>query len=285
MRSSVRYIALVIGLCLPAITKAQNTGQVECPRNDGYVYLYSSMTTLDVRTTLQCGEQVEITGRFDTYFGVRTKKGETGFVPLNFIVVLKDKPGPKASQPAPERPARERIAYDDPNAHPEPAPKAKDAAAGFTLLNGTPIRLKLNKSISSASAHVGDLVDLEVVEEISVDGIPVIPKGAQAIGVVTDAEPKKRMGRGGKLGLSITSVRLSNNEKASVRSYQEGTGSNSAALPLASGKDVVFTEGAEFTAYVDGDVHLKREVFEPNKNGGKPAPAPPAQNPSQPPRP
>lgn len=281
MRSSVKCIVLLVGLFLPAILKAQNTGQVECPRNDGYVYLYSSMTTLDVRATLQCGEQVEITGRFDTYFGVRNSKGETGFVPLASIIVLKDKPGPKISKPTPG-PARERIAYDDPNAHPEPAPKAKNAAAGFTLLNGTPIRLKLNKSISSASAHVGDPVDLEVVEEIAIDGIPVIPKGAQAIGAVTDAEPKKRMGRGGKLGLSITSVRLGNNEKASVRSYQEGTGSNTAALPLASGKDVVFTQGTEFTAYVDGDVHLKREAFQPAKDGSNPAPATPVQKPSQP---
>lgn len=284
MRLSVKYIALVVGLFLPAIAKAQNSGQVECPRNDGYVYLYSSMTTLDVRTTLQCGEQVEITGRFDTYFGVRTKKGETGFVPLNFIVVLKDKPGPKASQPAPVGPARERIAYDDPNAHPEPAPKAKNSAAGFTLLNGTPIRLKLNKSISSASAHVGDPVDLEVVEEIAVDGVSVISKGAPAVGAVTDAEPKKRMGRGGKLGFSITSVRLNNDERAPVRSFQEGTGSNSAQSPLASGKDVVFTQGAEFTANVDGDIHLKRETFQPVKDSGNSTPATPSQKPSQSPR-
>jgi hypothetical protein len=211
MKTSIKYFVLAAGLCLPGITCAQNTGQVECPRNDGYVYLYSSMTTLDVRSTLQCGEQVEITGRYDTYMGVRNSKGETGFVPLSSIIVLKDKPGPKVSKPAPE-PARERIVYDGGNANSETKPKAKNAA-GFILPNGTPIRLKLNKTISSASAHVGDAVELEVVEEIDVYGIPVIPKGAQAIGTITDAEPKKRMGKGGKLGLSITSVRLSNNEK------------------------------------------------------------------------
>src|SRR5438876_11428569 len=37
----------------PAIAQAQSVGQVECPRTGDYVYLYSSMTTLDVRTTLQ----------------------------------------------------------------------------------------------------------------------------------------------------------------------------------------------------------------------------------------
>lgn len=277
MRSSIKYFALTVGLCLPGITRAQNTGRVECPRNDGYVYLYSSMTTLDVRTTLQCGEQVEITGRYDSYIGVRNSKGETGFVPLASIIVLKDKPGPKVSKPGPE-PARERIVYDDPNANAEGAPKVRKAA-GFTLLNGTPIRLKLNKTISSASAHVGDAVELEVVEEIDVDGIPVIPKGASAIGTITDAEPKKRMGKGGKVGLSITSVRLSNNEKAPVRCYQEVGGSTSAGISLSSGKDVAFTEGTEFTATVDGDVHLKRETFQAGKDEGKPGSATAAQNP------
>ena len=283
MKSRIKYIALVVSLFLPAFAGAQNTGQVECPRNDGYVYLYSSMATLDVRTTLQCGEKVEITGRYDTYFGVRTSKGETGFVPIGSIVLLKDKAGPKAFQPAPEQPARERIAYDNSGERVQPAPKPK-SAGGFTLPNGTPIRVKLNKTISSASAHVGDLLDLEVTEEIAIDGIPVIAKGAPAIGVVTDAEPKKRMGHGGKLGLSITSVRLNNNDKAPVRSFQEGTGSSGAALPLASGKDVVFTQGREFIAYVDGDVRLNREAFQPNKNGANLTPAPPEQNPPRPPR-
>lgn len=283
MKSSVKHIALVVGFLLPVIGRAQNTGQVECARNDGYVYLYSSMTTLDVRTTLQCGDQVEITGRFDTYFGVRTNKGETGFVPLASMIVLKDKPGSKTPQPALERPARERIAYDDRKAHREPGPKDKDSGSGFTLLNGTQIHLKLNKTVSSASAHVGDPVDLEVLEQVSVDGILVIPKGAQGSGIIADAEPKKRMGRGGKLGISITSVRLVNNDRVPVRSYQEGTGSNTAALPLTSGKDVVFAQGTEFIAYVDGDKHLKSEAFPPAKDGLTAAPVPTPQNPSQPP--
>ncbi len=51
MKSSVKYIAAIIFLTFPAITRAQSVGQVECPRGGGYVYLYSSMITLDVRTT------------------------------------------------------------------------------------------------------------------------------------------------------------------------------------------------------------------------------------------
>src|SRR5437667_2058460 len=51
--------------------------------SDDYVYLYSSMTTLDVRTTLQCGEQVQITGRYDVYFGVRTEVQDRKSTRLN----------------------------------------------------------------------------------------------------------------------------------------------------------------------------------------------------------
>jgi hypothetical protein len=285
MKASAKYIAVVFCLLLPAIARAQSVGQVECPRGDGYVYLYSSMTTLDVRTTLQCGEQVQITGRYDTYVGVRTAKGETGYVPISSLLFLKDKVGPKAPQKPPRQPARPRTAYDEPTAHAEAVPKAAPSASDLTLLNGTPIHLMLGKTISSASAHVGDVVELKVVEEVVVDGLSVIPRGATAIGIVTDAEPKKRLGRGGKLGLSINFVRLSDSEKAAVRSFQEGNGSNTsagAALPLASGKDVAFAQGTEFTAYVDGDMHLKREAFQAAKDDAGAAPAPPAQNPSQP---
>jgi hypothetical protein len=283
MKSSANYIAVVFCILLPATARAQSVGQVECPRQDNYIYLYSSMTTLDVRTTLQCGELVEITGRYDTYFGVRTGKGDIGYVPLSSLLLVKDKPGPKTPQPKPERPARPRTAYDEPAAHAEAAPNAAPADAGLVLLDGTPIHLRLGKTISSASAHVGDQVELEVSEEVVVDGLSVIPKGAVATGVVTDAEPKKRMGRGGKLGLSIISVRLSDDEKAAVRAYQESKGSDNSAgaiFPLASGKDVAFTLGTEFTAFVDGSLHLKREAFQAAKDGGKPTPAP--QSPTSP---
>jgi hypothetical protein len=145
--------------------------------------------------------------------------------------------------------------------------------------------LKLSRAVSSANAHVGDPVDLEVVEDVVVDGLSVIVKGATAFGVVTDAEPKKHLGHGGKLTFTINSVRLSDNEKVAVRAYQEAKGSKSTAgavLPMVSGKDVAFAPGTEFTAYVDGDMHLKREAFQVANDDARPAPRPSTQNPSQP---
>ncbi len=282
MKSSAKYIAAILFLAFPAIAQAQSIGQVECPRGGGYVYLYSSMVTLDVRTTLQCGEQVQITGRYDLYFGVRTAKGEIGYVPVDSLLLLKDKPGAKGPQSAPAQPPRERITYDP--VKPE-APKPPPSPSELTLLNGTPIRVILGKTLSSASSHVGDAVELKVVEEVDVDGLCVITAGATATGIVREAEPKRRMGHGGKLGLSINFVQLSDDEKAAVRSYVESSGTNSSAgavLPLASGKDVVMPQGTEFAAYVDGDIHLKKEAFQPAKNSGTPASTPQAQNSAHP---
>jgi len=113
----------------------------------------------------------------------------------------------------------------------------------------------------------------------------VIPSGAAATGLVTEAEPKRRLGHGGKLAFSINSVRLRDNEKAAVRSFQESAGSNNSAgviLPLASGKEVVFTQGTEFTAYVDGDLRLRKEAFQSEKDPSSAAPALPDRKPSQP---
>src|SRR5258708_35241173 len=115
MKMRAPFLSLVLCFLLPAICNAQNLGQVECPRQDGYVYLYSSMLTLDVRATLQCGEQVEITGRLDAFYGVRTNKGVAGFVPLDAIVLLKAPPGAKPAPLRPEETERPQISIADPN--------------------------------------------------------------------------------------------------------------------------------------------------------------------------
>jgi hypothetical protein len=77
-----------------------------------------------------------------------------------------------------------------------------------TLLDGTPVKLRLSQSISSEDAKVGQEVPFEVVEEVKVDDFVVLPKGATAIANVTEAEHKKRMGRAGKLNMTISYARL-----------------------------------------------------------------------------
>jgi hypothetical protein len=151
----------------------------------------------------------------------------------------------------------------------------------FTLLNNTPVRLKLTKTISSDTAHAGDPVEFDVIEDVLIEGIPVLTKGSKAAGVIALVEPKKRFGHNGHLAFTITSVHLADNERAPLRGYQEFSGSSNTSsnsvLPLAAGKDAAIPQGTEFTALVDGDLHLKRESFAASKDAPATAPVPQAQ--------
>src|ERR1035438_2004705 len=55
----------------------------------------------------------------------------------------------------------------------------------LTLQDGTPVRLRLNRTVSSASVHVGETVDFEVTEPVIHQNYVVIPKGTVALGRVT----------------------------------------------------------------------------------------------------
>jgi hypothetical protein len=269
---------LVISLFSCAAVRAQNSGRIECPRNDGYVYLYSSMTTLDIRATLQCGDTVQITGRYDNYYSIRTARGDIGFIPAASIVLIKNQVGPSAPAAA-VTPGRERMHYDEAAA--QPAAPMMSATPAFALQNNTQVRVKLVKTISSATNHAGDAVAFEVLADVYVDGVAVLRKGASVDGVIAEVEAKKRFGHDGLLAFHITSVQLADGEHASLRCYHEAypESSESKVNPLASGKDVTFLEGAEFVALVDGDVSLKRENFSATGGAAGPTSQTPVQNP------
>ena len=74
MRFGAKYFLGTFFLFFPVLTSAQHLGQVTCARRGDYTYLYSSITTMEVLRTLQCGEQVEVAGRYQGFFSVRTAK-------------------------------------------------------------------------------------------------------------------------------------------------------------------------------------------------------------------
>ncbi len=154
------------------------------------------------------------------------------------------------------------------------------SAKGFVLEDGTPVRMRTNRTISSGDAHVGDTVDFEVLEDISVNGTLVIPKGGLAFATVTEAQAKRRMARGGKLDINIDYVKLVSSEKAALRAVKDmkGGGHTGAMVggmvatsivffPAAPfflfmhGKDISIPKGTEITAYVNGDMKLDLAKF------------------------
>lgn len=148
------------------------------------------------------------------------------------------------------------------------------------LPEDTPVRLRIAQTISSATSKLNDKVDFEVVEDIKVSSLVVIPQGATAIGTVTEAHPKKSFGRAGKLNVNIDYVRLVNGDKVSLRAVKGGSGgSHTAAMtgavvataivffPAAplfffiKGKNIVIPKGTEITAYVAADTPLDPAKF------------------------
>jgi hypothetical protein len=176
-----------------------------------------------------------------------------------------------AQAPAPQPPAGSTAQPSTQQVQEQAAQANFTSAKGFVLEEGTPVRLRINRTVSSADAHAGDTVDFEVLDD-TVNGTLVIPKGGLAFATVTEAQPKRRMARGGKLDMNIDYVKLVSGEKAALRAIKDVKGGGHTggmvggmvatsivffpAAPLfllMHGKDISIPKGTEITAYVNGD--------------------------------
>lgn len=150
----------------------------------------------------------------------------------------------------------------------------------FGLEDGTPIKLRINRTMSSADAKTGETVDFEVLEDVKIGEVLIIPRGGIAWATVTEAQPKRRMARGGKLNVNIDSVRIVTGEKVALRAVKETkggghTGAMTGAIVATSivffpaaplflfmkGKDITIPKGTEITAYINGDISLDPKKF------------------------
>ncbi len=197
-----------------------------------------------------------------------------------------------AGAPAPtgtaQGPAKQSPPADSKQQSATPSPAAEPPQTSFTSKKGfvledeTPVRMRLNRTISSADAHTGDTVDFEVLDDITLNGTLVIPKGGLAFATVTEAQAKRRMARGGKLDINIDYVKLVSGERAALRAVKDVKGGGHTGgmvggivatslvfFPAAPfflfmhGKDISIPKGTEITAYVNGDMKLDITKFQP----------------------
>ena len=153
-------------------------------------------------------------------------------------------------------------------------------ALAFGLAEDTPVRLKLTRMMSSKDAKLDDKVDFEVIEDVKVGDTIVIQRGGMAIATVTEARPRRRLGRSGKLNMNIDYVQLVTGDKVPLRAVKGGTGGTRTAamtgamvatgivfFPAAplflfmKGKNIEIPKGTEITAYVGADTPLDPERF------------------------
>jgi hypothetical protein len=151
-------------------------------------------------------------------------------------------------------------------------------AAGLTaqmikVPDGTGLQLSFVESLSSATTEVDTPVHFEVTEDVRVAGNVIIPRGSTALGHVVEVEPRRRMGRAGKLNFTVDHVKAPDGSNlrlraSSARKGEDKTGTviiGSVVLSplflIMRGKDVIIPKGTEISAYIDGE----REVagFDP----------------------
>lgn len=136
-----------------------------------------------------------------------------------------------------------------------------------TLRAGTPVRLRLLNELTSKQAKTGHQFDLEVVDDVMVDGHIVIPRGSSARGEITFAKNKGSWGKSGKLDTQVTSVRV-NGTDISLRGTVAQKGETGtvgvvaaiAFLPIAgffvSGTSAELAAGTPYSGYVVNDIPL-----------------------------
>jgi hypothetical protein len=204
-------------------------------------------------------------------------------IPLAMCLMLLVLSGASTAQTAPSQNSSTSTAQ-------QPVPEQSTQTSftsqkGFVLEDQTPVRLRLNRTISSADAHVGDTVDFETLDDITVNGTLVIPKGGLAFATVTEAQAKRRMARGGKLDINIDYVKLVSGDRATLRAVRDAKGGGHTGamvggmvatslvfFPAAPfflfmhGKDISIPKGTEITDYVNGDVKMDLAKFQPASN-------------------
>ena len=154
---------------------------------------------------------------------------------------------------------------------------AQPVQAQTLLPEGTAVRMRINRTISSADMHQGDNVDFETLDDVKVGDFIVVPKGSTAMATITAAQAKRRMARGGKLDMTIDYVRLPSGEKLPLRGIQNSkggghTGAMAAGMVataivfwpaaplflLVHGKDITIPKGHEVTVYTNTDYSISK---------------------------
>jgi len=153
----------------------------------------------------------------------------------------------------------------------------------------TLVRLRLTRNVSSDHTRMDDIIHFEVLQDVTVrntiGNFVVIERGATAWGTVTDADQKRRMGRAGKVEVTIDFVKLANGDKIALTAASPSPQRNGQShvglmvglmVPTAfvsfpatpfwlfmHGKDTTVKDGFDTTAFTDGVADLDSLDFRP----------------------
>ncbi len=136
------------------------------------------------------------------------------------------------------------------------------------LQEGEIIQVMLNEILDSRLSKVGDQVNFEVAENVMVDSVIVIEKGALVIGTIVHIKEANFAGVEGQLEFSIDYVVAIDGQNIRLRSFQELDGESRTEEVIVAavllhplflvfkGKEATVEKGTLFSAYVDMDYKI-----------------------------
>jgi hypothetical protein len=137
------------------------------------------------------------------------------------------------------------------------------------LRDGTPVILRLTEEVSTKTKNVNDLVNLEVVKDVLVDGKVVIKAGTPAEGTVNVCTKPDIIGQEGTIGFVLNSTKSIDGQWVSLRASLTRSGENKEILSagaayvccpvfgLIKGTHAAYPEGSEIKAYTENDLKIK----------------------------
>jgi hypothetical protein len=142
-------------------------------------------------------------------------------------------------------------------------------AAELVLRHGTRVPMQTVQPLSSKRARQGQLFDLEVSEEVRVDGRLVIPRRAHGVGQVSRVVAKGVMGKPGQLEVRVLFVEIGGTRIRLDGKGKDKGSSGGAGVVLAApligmsaafvtGKSAVIPAGSAIDGFVYQDVPLAR---------------------------
>ena len=156
------------------------------------------------------------------------------------------------------------FAVDGPTAQ-APTP-GQESSAKAILPDGTPIELRITKRLSTAQAKVGDAVEFEVVDDVKVGDLVLVPRHALASGAVALVKPRRRPMRNAELRVNVSAAQSITGSEVAIRGTRVVVGNLDPAKVLSDsgilwpvlpfvirGDEAFVSKGAKFSAYVNGD--------------------------------
>ena len=165
--------------------------------------------------------------------------------------------------------------------------RAEDGATSILVPAGTPVKVHIVGSLSSKDAKEDQTFPIAAVEDVVVNGMVVIPKGAGGEGVVKKVDGARGSGHSGSLELVMNFLHSADGGKIALsssvqnQSEEDRKGASSTATiigvatfgigglfghNLARGREKTIDEKTIMNVFTDATVHVQTSIKAPVSN-------------------